>query len=301
MWCAVCSVPLLEFSYYRVCPQCGVQQTLLDNSTPGYLQKHAILNHRTTYSRKYRFKNLLLKTVGYSTGPHRRDVIWEYLEARKDQLTDYKSIQKVLSRRKTKNKKYDLLPILCRMYAGLGDQNKMPHDVIQKALRIFANVEARWNMRDEHRFFSYYFICETILDHLGYGHCMQFQKKLLCLKRRQYYTDLLKDLGGIRPQECAMGSLRSAVQVPPPSVPILQEYSPPSGYIQNSRGEQSLHDVYQEQPFSVHGPSNKCLVTQHRGGPSRAVFSRPERMPLVDRVYALFQLGGLQRSRRSVA
>ena len=75
-----CCGPCIRTNYSFVCTSCGSERMSFGiEDPPGYEQRHSSMRS-TTYSRRYRFQNLLLKTINYHSGPNLDDPIWKILE-----------------------------------------------------------------------------------------------------------------------------------------------------------------------------------------------------------------------------
>ena len=59
----------------HVCIRCGAETPFLEPNTTECVI-HTLM---TPYSRNARFRELLEKLIGMSTGPHRKDPIWPFL------------------------------------------------------------------------------------------------------------------------------------------------------------------------------------------------------------------------------
>ena len=179
---------------------CGSERLSCGAGPPGYQRRHAPLRG-TTYSRRYRFSNLLLKTVGYHAGPPASDPVWAFLEG--EELKTPGDIQRALGRTTAKNKRYCSLPCFARVFcpAALSKQT-VSEAQIRDAMALFDGVERRW-ARHGGRFFSYYFLLELILTEVGAAFALLPAKRLICKHRRAYYREMMKTLGGLRAPGCA--------------------------------------------------------------------------------------------------
>ena len=200
MECSGCNVSLIQTSYCLICPQCGIETRVLQNVVPGYTQSHAVLQQTTSYSRRYRFRSLLLKTVCFHHGPPLSDSIWTYLESQRP-FENTKAIQTALSKTTLKNKRYDMLPIFSRAFLDI-PRFDVPGRTIRIAMRLFDSLESRWKESTLPRFFSYFFLLEAMLTRIQCTTPLKYCKTLICPRRRQFYTLMLEQLGGFvsRPQ-----------------------------------------------------------------------------------------------------
>ena len=191
-----CDTPLIQTNYTNVCPSCGVEKRTFDLFLPGYGQTHGRLRSSTTYSRRYRFHSLLLKSVCFHSGPHCDDFVWKFLEERKP-YANSGEIQKTLAKTTQKNKRYDMLPIFTKVFCkGLITKNANSRQ-IRTAMRLFEALECRWKQSRMKRFFSYFYLLEQILRKVGAGFCLEHCKALICKKRRAFYQEMLQKLGGL--------------------------------------------------------------------------------------------------------
>ena len=111
-----CGRQCIRTNYSYICGECGVERKSFNSEMflPGYQQSHSTMRS-TTYSRRYRFSSLLLKTVNHNSGPSANDPIWKYLENAKN-LKTHHDIQKVLSQTPFKNKRYCCLPCFAKVF-----------------------------------------------------------------------------------------------------------------------------------------------------------------------------------------
>ena len=193
-----CGGVLTRTSYSHVCMECGRETKSFDPQffLPGYNQSHAILRHSSTYSRRYRFHSLLLKTVLFHSGPAREDRIWYYLETQRP-FHCVKDIQLALSKTNHKQKRYDCLGIFCKVFLPQVVIPRVTSAQIEQAMALFDSVLERWRTTRVSRFFSYFYLLEVILQRIGAGACMKTCKRLICKHRRAFYKEMLKRLGGL--------------------------------------------------------------------------------------------------------
>ena len=181
-------------SYSRVCTTCGVEKKFLSNEVPGYQQSYAVLHTPTCYSRIYRFKVLLSRTVLYSSLDY-SDPVWEYLKT--GEYTTINDIKHKLSKMPgKKNKKYDSLPLFSSVFLNAPLEKITPQQ-FTRGLKIFEEINRRWKQAKLKRFFSYYFLLEIILRTIGAQQYIAVSKRLICVKRHKNYQELLKNLGFI--------------------------------------------------------------------------------------------------------
>ena len=192
-----CGEQCILTGYSYVCTVCGSETRCFSPEVlPGYNRSHATMRS-TTYSRRYRFHNLLLKTVLYHTGPPSTDPIWEYLEKERVELKTHKDIQRVLAKTPFKNKRYCCLPVFTKVFCPETlPKQAVSASQIQQAMGLFDSVERRW-LKVGGRFFSYYFLLEVILTEVGAAFALSCAKRLICKHRRAFYFKMLKDLGGL--------------------------------------------------------------------------------------------------------
>ena len=204
-----CGSRCLQTNYSFICTRCGSEKMSYQPEMylPGYGRSYSAMN-KSVYSRRYRFHALLLKACNHAHGPVATDPIWSILEKHRGTYKTHWDILKVLSKTAAKNKRYDALPCFCRIF--LPDYFR-PRAVsvkqIQQAMVLFDRVEKRWKATRHNRFFSYYYILELILKQIGCGDCLTTCKKLICLKRRAYYDNLLETLGGFTQHVCGRGGI----------------------------------------------------------------------------------------------
>jgi hypothetical protein len=142
----------------------------------------------------YRFRTLLARTVLYSS-LHYEHPVWIFLKKEKYKTVD--EIRKRLSQMKhLKNKLYDSLPLFCFCFLKT-QPKKVSNDEFQLGMRLFSSVNKRWEKSNYKRFFSYFWILEQILASMGASQFIPITKKLICKKRRSFYTKVLEDLGGL--------------------------------------------------------------------------------------------------------
>ena len=197
--CCKCGGRLIQTSYSNVCRSCGNEISVLCNmrTSPGYSRSHSALK-QSTYSRRYRFNSLLLKTVLYHSGPDKDDHVWSYLEEHRDSLKTCKDIQHVLSRRPLKNKRYDMLGIFCKVFCpGTAPVKIVTNKQIRLAMQLFDALERRWKLARLRKFFSYYYLLERVLIKVGVDFDKLNCKRLICKNRREFYSDMLARLGGL--------------------------------------------------------------------------------------------------------
>ena len=198
MFCSCGGQIIHNTSFSKVCTHCGVETHFLTNEVPGYQQTFGVLHTPTCYSRVYRFKVLLSRTVLYSSLDY-SDPVWEYLKT-----GSYKTVADIkykLSKMPSKkNKKYDSLPLFCNVFLN-ADLEKISTDQFARGLKIFEEINRRWVQAKYKRFFSYYFLLNLILRTIGAGHYTAVTKSLICTKRQQNYRRLLGELGFIL-REC---------------------------------------------------------------------------------------------------
>jgi hypothetical protein len=190
-----CGGRILQITNYsNVCTECGTEKRFLTNELPGYTQSHSRFQPKTTYCRIYRFRVLLSRTVLYSS-LNFENPVWEFLKKKK--YTSPDEIRKQLSQMKhLKNKLYDSLPLFCYCFLNT-HPTKVTHEEFQLGMRLFTSLNARWEKSDYTRFFSYFWILEKILEKIGALEFIPITKKLICRKRREYYSQMLATLGGL--------------------------------------------------------------------------------------------------------
>ena len=194
-----CGGRIIQTSYSDVCRDCGKEDSVLCNmrTSPGYSRAHSALK-QSTYSRRYRFHSLLLKTVLYHTGPDKDDQVWSYLEENRDSLKTCKDIQHLLSRRPLKNKRYDMLGIFCKVFCpDTVPKEPVTNKQIRLAMQLFDALERRWKLARVRKFFSYYYLLERVLNKIGVDFDTLNCKRLICKNRRQFYSMMLARLGGL--------------------------------------------------------------------------------------------------------
>ena len=192
--CNKCKVNLIFTSCTKICPSCGTETRFLDNSLPGYAQKHSIFLS-SSYSRRYRFHSLLLKTVCFHNGPSTKDNIWKFLEENGPYENSI-DIQKSLQKMNAKNKRYDMLPIFTRAFCKV-KMKRASSKQIRTAMLLYDALESRWKQAKVKRFFSYFYLLEKILTKVGAAFSLAHCKKLICKKRRSFYDEMIQKLGGL--------------------------------------------------------------------------------------------------------
>ena len=194
-----------------VCQLCGLEHVYLgSNRTPGYQQSHGRMKPKTCYSRRYRFQVLLGRTCLAST-LQCTDPVWDYLESA-GPFTSMREIQKSLAKFPNKWKRYDCLPLFCKCYVPECDPIRIPATDLDRAMKLFDSVNSRWKRRPFRRFFSYFWLLERVLNHLGILGFLPYTKKLICKKRRHFYELMLQAIGGLIQQESTDDSLPSRHQ-----------------------------------------------------------------------------------------
>jgi len=224
-----CGGVIIQTNYSNVCTSCGLENRSYDSNRylPGYNQSHSILRYTSTYSRRYRFHSLLLKTIFYHSGPPQSDEIWSYLK--KQNLKTVGDIQTALSKTRYKNKRYDCLGIFCAAFLPhLVPKERVSPDQIELSMKLFDSVLSRWKTTQVSRFWSYFWLLEQILKEVGAGFCLRTCKRLICKHRRAFYKEMLKRLGGLRPPKCGWDKKSFSEWVSRPRVPVSPKKNPPS-------------------------------------------------------------------------
>ena len=175
-----------------ICTKCGLEKPFLQpNST-----ECVIYSLMTPYSRTARFRELLDKLLGMSSGPHARDPIWGYLAKGAPYKTAL-DIYTAIKLSDLKNKHYADLHIFCKCFLKSYIEPMHPECVRELREGFIADFEEvlhSWARTSATSFFSYNWLLEKMFKMHSIDCYNEYLKLLQCPARRRLYECLWFDV-----------------------------------------------------------------------------------------------------------
>jgi len=188
-----------------VCIRCGTEREFLEPNTTECVC-HSLI---TPYSRIARFRELFEKLIGMTSGPHRKDPIWQHL-AKGAPYENSRALYGAIKLSGLKNKHYSDMHIFCKCFL----KHYTPPDITNvqilhcQFLKDFNEILFRWNKTTQAisgSFFSYNWVLERLLRCYDISCYNDYLKRLQCPIRRDLYEVMWSDiitcdaLGHLRP------------------------------------------------------------------------------------------------------
>ena len=186
----MCRCVLVDTTFSFVCLNCGIEKTYV---TPSCLSFHHTPHTSlivSPYNRKTRFIGLLRKILGVDTGPHAKDLVWQYLSASAPfRTTD--DIVSCLKNSSLKSKHYNCIHGFSKAFQKNYSKPKChysPREIEEYLGILFEEVNFYWCRFEQTSFFSYAWLLEKLFRQLQIlEDYKSFLKVLICPTRRKKY------------------------------------------------------------------------------------------------------------------
>ena len=185
----MCNHEFVQTSHSRICTECGVETRIffLDTYNP---YSAPICKG---YERAVRFKQKINKLIFLFNAPQTNSPVWEFLKKRK--LQGPSDIRRVLRMYKGKNKYYDSIRLLTRVFTAYRIQMLYDGIELRRLLTTkFNSILRAWklyNLIKPLAFFSYDFLLRLFLFELK-SPLIAYCKPITCRKRHIRNHERLK-------------------------------------------------------------------------------------------------------------